>query len=155
LGRAGKKIVDPAGRSRWINFCLNGIRTVFSSGAKGERLLLAAQWLFDGYGEHDELLKFVQATVTLEVLLGDKKHSDEVGIGALIRNRCAYLIGESQSEREEILRDFSDIYEVRSRIVHRGLRRLSPDDRTLLTKLRTMCMRVIFKDVLLLGKETK
>jgi hypothetical protein len=62
--------------------------------------------------------------VAMEILLGDKAVSDLMGLGELLRNRCAYLIGDSQTQREEILDEFKKIYEVRCQIVHRGKSRL-------------------------------
>jgi hypothetical protein len=90
-----------------------------------ERVLLAGRWLLDSHSGKNELLSFVQATVALEILLGDKHVSDVMGLGELLRNRCAYLIGKTHSQRDEILNDFRKIYEVRSKIVHRGKDRLT------------------------------
>jgi hypothetical protein len=56
----------------------------------------------------------------MEILLGDKAASDLMGLGELLRNRCAYLISRNHAEREEILQDFKEIYAVRSHIVHAG-----------------------------------
>lgn len=84
-----------------------------------ERILLSCEWLFDSIASDNELLSFVQAMVSLEILLGDKAVSDLMGLNELLRNRCAYLIGKSQAQRDEILKDFREIYDVRSQIVHR------------------------------------
>ena len=43
----------------------------------------------------------------------------------LLRNRLAYLIGKNPSDRNALLKDFDEIYKVRSQIVHRGKARLS------------------------------
>ena len=75
-----------------------------------EKLSLAGQWLFDSYVGNNELLSFIQTMVDLEILLGDKNISDIMGLGELLRNRCAYLIGLNQSQREEILNDFKLLF---------------------------------------------
>jgi hypothetical protein len=91
--------------------------------------------------------------VVLEVLLGDKATSDVIGLGQLLRNRCAYLIGKSHEERHTLLRDFDEIYAVRSQIVHRGKAKLNFKERLLNSKLRDICNRVIQREVdLLRGK---
>jgi hypothetical protein len=100
-------------------------------GLKSKPIILASQWLFDSHTGHDEL-SYVQAMVVLEILLGDKAMSDEIGLGRLLGNRCAYLIGVNHEQRSELLRRFSDIYAVRSEIVHRGKHRLNVKERGLL-----------------------
>lgn len=69
-----------------------------------KKLRNACCWLFDSYCGENELLSFVQATITLEILLGDKSESDKVGLGSLLKNRCAYLLGKTSKERNIILR---------------------------------------------------
>lgn len=139
----------------WINATIKRMSLVFSNSQKAEKIILAAQWLFDSYAGYDELLNFVQAMVVLEILLGDKETSDEIGLGALLRNRCAYLIGKSHNERTELLADFNEIYRVRSQIVHRGKSKLTVKERGLFNKLRTMCHKVIQEEVYLLKADMK
>lgn len=112
-----------------------------------ERVLLAGRWLLDNYSGKNELLSFVQATVALEILLGDKKVSDLIGLGELLRNRCAYLIGKTHAQRDEILKDFKKIYDIRSRIVHRGKDRLKQNERRLFNTLQWMVNRVIQEEI--------
>lgn len=126
---------------------LNRIGAAFSLGARQERLQLAAEWLCDSYASDDQLLTFVQTMVVLEILLGDKAETELVGLGALLRNRCAYFIGETPAERDHILEELRKIYDVRSSIVHAGKRRLNANERQLFTALQRLCFRVIRKEV--------
>lgn len=142
-------------RLRWAEGALNNIAVVFSASQKAEPIVLASQWLFDSHASRDELLAFVQAMVVLEIILGDKKVSDEIGLGALMRNRCAYLIGTSHGERSELLETFNKIYRVRSQIVHSGKPRLTLEERSLFSRLRWMCRRVIDKEVDLLKADVR
>jgi hypothetical protein len=121
----------------------------------GVRLATACQWLFESYYGADEMLSFVQATVVLEILLGDQAPSNEIGLSELIRNRCAYLIGSDMNERATLLKDFTEIYRVRSAIVHRGKRKLRLAERQLFSTLRWMCERVIQEEARLLAKSAK
>jgi Apea-like HEPN len=134
----------------WYYILSQLMRAVFSGGPKAEPIILASGWLFDSYTGHDELLSCVQAMVVLEILLGDKAASDEIGLGWLLSNRCAYLIGKTQGERDDILRDFAQIYTVRSNIVHQGKPRLTRDELKLFYKLQWLCHRVIQKEIDLL-----
>ncbi len=140
-------------RNDWIKNRLEVISTAFRNPDKAEQVLLAAQWLLDGYAGANELLSFVQTTVAMEILLGEKAKSDIIGVGELLRNRCAYLIGTSRSQREKILKDFDSIYDVRSNIVHRGKSRLTLEERKLFSKLQWMCRAVITKELELVAKD--
>ena len=133
-----------------LKLILSEMNAVFSSGEQSEALTLAAEWLLDSYAGRDDRLNYVQAMVVLEVLLGDKATSDVVGLGQLLRNRCAYLIGKNKEERDTLLKDFDEIYKIRSQIVHRGKARLNFRERLQFSKLRDICNRVIQREVDLL-----
>ena len=139
---------------RFVNYTLGKIRAVFSGGPKADLITLACEWFFDSYTGNDQLLSYVQAMVVLEILLGDKAASDEIGLGRLLSNRCAYLIGKTQEERADILRDFDQIYRVRSEIVHRGKSRLTRDEQMLFYKLQWFCHGVIHKEIELLKPQS-
>lgn len=139
-------------RIAWILASLNRIKKAFANQERARKLLLGGQWLFDSFSGRNELLSFVQATVVLEILLGEKAASDAIGLGELLRNRCAYLIGNSQKERDSVLKDFKEIYDVRSKIVHSGKSLLNIYESNLFSKLQWMCRRVIQKEIELLDK---
>jgi hypothetical protein len=139
---------------RWIQHNLTKVTQCFTNQSKAERVLLASRWLFDSHLGQNELLSFVQTMVALEIMLGEKKRSDRGGsLNELLSNRCAYLIGKSQTQRDELLGDFSKIYKVRSQIVHSGHSRLSSSERDQFCKLRWMCKRVIQEEIELLSKD--
>lgn len=147
--------IGPERIKQWVQDMLTVISTAFQNSDKAERVLLAAQWLLDSYMGANQLLSFVQATVAMEILLGEESKSDVIGIGELLRNRCAYLIGKSRSQREELLKDFEKIYDVRSKIVHRGKARLTFEERSLFGTLQWMCGRVISEELKLIAKDKK
>lgn len=150
LGTVDGWIDLPERQNVWSEHVFDQIRKVFRAGAKAETILLASQWFFDASCGSDELLAFVQSMIVLEIILGDKATSDQMGLNELLRNRCAYLIGKSQEERAEVHRTFKDIYDVRSQIVHRGKHRLTSNERELFGQLRWMCRRVIQREIELL-----
>lgn len=144
---------DDAKRAHWMRLKLDSIGGVFRAREGAKNIALGAQWLLDSHCGNDELLQFVQAAVVVEILLGDKASSDLTGLGELLANRCAYLIASTHTQRNEILQDFRNIYEVRSKIVHRGKSRFALGERTLFNKLRWMCRRIIQEEVELLEKD--
>lgn len=123
------------------------IRAAFA--AQEPRLLNAARWFFDSYSGENELLSFVQAMIAVEILFGEKATSDIIGIGQLIANRCAYLIGKTVTERERIIADIGRIYDTRSAIVHRGKETLSTAERTDLFKLKRLCRQAIRQELVI------
>lgn len=129
-------------RAHWCPRILEEMAHVVAAGKRAEPIMLASQWFFDSATGADRLLPFIQAMVVLEILLGDKAASKEIGLNELLRNRCAYLIGSSQEEREELYKTFGDIYDVRSQIVHRGKHRLNAHEHSLLGRLRWMCLSI-------------
>ncbi len=151
---SGKEHSDPKLHDR-IKTGFVTIISLLNEQKRARNLLLASEWLFDSYCGSNELLSFVQAIIVLEILLGDKSESDLMGLTALLRNRCAYLIGKSQSQRDEILKLFGEIYEVRSRIVHGGKTRLNSDEKELLRQLKWICRRVIAEEVILFMADKK
>jgi len=160
-GLAGLKLHDLEGRldtelkrNDWVYHRLQVIAEVFRSGPRADQIILASQWLFDSYSGQDLLLSFVQSMIVLEIVLGDKSISDEIGIGELISNRFAYLIGTTHEERVQLLVDFKEIYKVRSQIVHSGKHKLSLAERALFSRLSWMCRRLIDKEVNLLRAGT-
>lgn len=143
----------PEMKEAWIAECVGRISKIFRNKDKANKIILAGRWFFDSFCEANQLLSFIQIIVALEILLGDKAVSDIMGLGELLRNRCAYLIGKSQEEREEILEEFKKIYELRSKIVHRGKCRLTLQEKLLFNKLQWICQRVIQEEVRLISEE--
>lgn len=145
----------PERRGVWMRRQLDSIAAVVKANERTQNITLGAQWLLDSYAGSDELLQFIQAAVVVEILLGEKASSDLVGLGELLSNRCAYLIANSHAERTELLQDFRTIYDVRSKIVHRGKSRLQLKEKVLFDKLRWMCRRIIQEEVKLLEEDAK
>lgn len=145
---------DEDRRKRIIIDDLSKIKKVFSNINENHLLLRASQWFYDSFCNENDLLAFVQSITCIEILLGDKTSSDIIGIGELLRNRCAYLIGDTKSQRNEILNDFKRIYDTRSKIVHRGKNRLNASERNDLYRLRWLCLRSIQEEVKLLNEES-
>jgi hypothetical protein len=140
-------VVRPEQKPDFAQNRLHHVSAALRSGEKGEPTILAAQWLFDSYSGQDELLSFVQSMVALEIIFGDRTTSDEIGIGTLIGNRLAYLVGTTHDERSQLISDFKKIYAVRSKIVHSGKPMLTLAERELFHRLRWMCNRAIQEEV--------
>lgn len=130
---------------------LERMASVFRSSG-GKNIILSSRWLFDSHCGRDELLSYVQAAVAIEILLGDEDADHTVGLTNLMANRCAYLIAQTPSARASLLRNFRDIYKVRSKIVHRGKSRLTQDEVRLFHMLQSIIRAVIDKEQRLLAR---
>jgi hypothetical protein len=145
---------EEALRRHWIESKLAEMEGVLSNMALAERVVLAAQWLFDSFGRSNDLLSFLQAMAVLEILFGEES-SPELSLGALLKNRCAYLIGKTSRQRSQIMKDFAEIYAVRSQIVHRGKATLTAKERAMLSKLQWLASRAIDEETKLILADAK
>ena len=141
-------------KTNFVIIQLNTLSKALHHDKSSEKVRSAGQWLFESHYGNNELLSFIQAAVSLEILLGDKETSNLMGLGELLRNRCAYLIGNSHEQRDEVLKDFKKIYDIRSKIVHSGKSRLNKDERKLFNKLQWMASRVIQEELKLIGNNS-
>lgn len=117
------------------------------------KILRASRWLTDSFSHHNDTLAYVQRTVCLEILLGDKAISEDIGIGKLLASRCAYLVAKNLKERDQILEEFPEIYQIRSKIIHEGMSRISSKDWHFAEKIRRLCDLVIWKELDLIRLE--
>lgn len=114
----------------------------------------AARWYLDSYSGTNGLLQVVQATVALEILLGDRREAEEVGLTALLANRLAYLIGRTPTERQTTLKRFRQLYDLRSQIVHAGKSLLSAEERTAVYEIRELARKSILRHIEQLYRES-
>jgi Apea-like HEPN len=148
----GGSLKTAADFHEWTKLGLKRMSPVLAASNRNKLLLRGAQWFFDSLSGDDMILSFIRAAVVAEILLGEDAKTNEVGLTSLLSNRCAYFISQNQSERETILKDFKDIYDVRSKIVHTGFDRLTKRERDMLDKLQWMCARIIQKESDMLAK---
>ena len=119
------------------------LAAAFAEDDYGLRLRRSAQWLFDSYAGSNDVLKFIQAMVSIETLLGDKGISDVIGLGELLANRSAYALAETHKERELLLAEFKKIYATRSQIVHGGRTLFTDREAKQFHGLHWFCTRLI------------
>ncbi|HEL4110706.1 TPA: hypothetical protein UM343_000816 [Stenotrophomonas maltophilia] len=110
------------------------------------RLLNAARWYLDSHSGLSDQVRFVQICTALEVLLGDEKQGRETGLTSLMANRCAYLLGKNEQDRQNIIAGFKDGYDIRSKIVHAGKNKLSGADKAHFFYMQRLCAAIIRKE---------
>jgi len=110
-----------------------------------EAIKTASEWYFEGLCTENETFKLVKYMIAIESLLGDPKKEDR--IKDRLSDRCAYLLGNNQKERDEIKKTFEDIYEIRSKIIHRRSTRLEEENIQLLNEAEKLVEKVIRKEI--------
>lgn len=79
----------------------------------------ALVWAFDSQMNSEDIkTSFFQISVALEAILGVNTKNNNKTVQ--LANRCAYLIGNSVTQRDEIIKQFEEFYKVRSELVHGG-----------------------------------
>lgn len=111
------------------------------------RLKTSCMWLFRAYNSRSRLDSVLESMIAIESLLGDRRTSEKTGLGDLLANRTAYILGKNKKERDAIIEKFKSIYKLRSAIVHSGTHRVAPRERAILAEARTLCQRVISKEM--------
>jgi hypothetical protein len=107
----------------------------------------AARWYLDSLSDDRSVLQVVQATMSLEILLGDEDESDELGLTSLLANRLAFLTERSPRRRDQVLAAFKRLYKIRSRIVHAGKASLADDERSALYDLQRLAFSAISSQI--------
>lgn len=96
-----------------------------SSGADRNSIVTAAEWAFESTSTHNQTVSFIQLCIALEALLGEEAPSE--GLSRMLSDRCAYMLGETFSQRKIIRSKFNDLYTHRSKLVHGRKTRLDEE----------------------------
>jgi hypothetical protein len=115
----------------------------------------SARWLLDSEVGSNGLLQVVQATISLEILLGDQRQAGELGVVGLLANRLAYFVGKTPSERDALLSEFKKLYDLRSQIVHAGKAVLSDKEGNAVYRLRALARRCLSQQIFQLAEASK
>jgi hypothetical protein len=108
-----------------------------------ERIKTASEWYFESLCTENDTFKIIQMTTAIEALLGEGKEQ----VTERLADRCSFLLGESQQERLDIRTDFLEIYDIRSKTIHRGKIMLSEKEYAYLIKLREILENAIRKEI--------
>ncbi|MBB3347801.1 HEPN domain-containing protein [Sphingomonas sp. BK069] len=125
---------------------LTPIKAVFNSD-NHVKLKTASTWALRAHLSRRGLDKILESAITIEVLMGDRETSDRIGLTKLIANRCAYALGKSNKEREDLIKFFIEFYKVRSEVVHSGRTVLNHDERKIVDEGLELSIRVLKHEI--------
>jgi hypothetical protein len=123
------------------------IGTIFNDSIDCRRLFAACIWYYRAKVNRRPLDAILQATIAIEVMLGDRKSAEGIGLTNLLASRCAYLLGRSSSHRIEIEEKFRKVYDLRSQIVHEGRHVIKLSDRDTIKTAISLCAAIISKEL--------
>lgn len=107
---------------RWITSVLN----CPDNWPDADRIRSALEWGFDSAVNENQTFAFIQACIGIEALLGDDDKDEP--LTSRLADRCAYLLGASYKDRDDIRKRFKKMYDVRSKVVHGRRPTLSHSD---------------------------
>gem|GEM_PF-3613614 len=137
-----KSVINSAYRT-----ALGRIGTIFNDHIDCRRLFAACIWYYRAKTNRRPLDALLQATISIEVMLGDRKSAEGVGLTNLLASRCAYLLGRSSAHRAEIEEKFRRVYELRSQIVHEGRHTLKLADSDTVKLGNSLCAAIISREL--------
>lgn len=131
------------------------ISTIINSDDQyAERIKAASLWYFEGYCADNDTFKFMNYTIALESLLGEK-NKENVPLTEALSGKCGFWLGKSLKEKEEIKKYFKDtLYKTRSKIVHTGKTILNKEDNEILKKLEEMTKQLINEAIVTYNPDT-
>lgn len=116
-------------------------------GKDSQRLKTSCIWLMRSHLSERDMDQVLASAIAVEVLLGDRETSDRIGLSKLMANRCAYALGNSVEERQEIINLFVQWYKMRSEIVHSGRIRVSADDKRIVRAGKNLASRLLNHEI--------
>lgn len=116
------------GSDNLINKMVSAVKLINcpSSTENSNALKSALEWSFDAAADDDETMRFIKTCIGLEAILGEA--SENGGITERLADRCAYLLRKTVSQRKDTRTDIRNIYQLRSKLVHGVVTKLSQSD---------------------------
>jgi hypothetical protein len=134
---------------------LKTIGTIYTENTDCRKLFAACIWFYRAKMNRRPLDALLQATIAIEVMLGDRRAAEGIGLTNLLESRCAYLLGRSLSARAKIAADFRRVYDLRSQVVHEGRHTLKTGDRETVNTALRLCARIISQELTIRGTDDK
>jgi len=108
------------------------------------RIRAAMEWQIDAAATNNESIAFLQRCIALEALLGSEE--SQRSVSERLSDRYAYLLGQTESQRDTLRKRFREMYGHRSEIVHGRAGRLSEDHSRASSSATVMLKSVLEKE---------
>jgi hypothetical protein len=140
-----KAVADGAVEPVVKNFLKRPIELIECNVEESIRVKSAIQWCFDSYISENKTLSFLQVCIGLEALLGDDGYNGS--LTEILADRCSYLISSDIKGRKTIKKNFKELYDARSKLVHGNATELDSNQRYFLNWGRTILEYAIVKEI--------
>lgn len=121
------------------------IQLIEFPGDEATRVKAAIAWCFDSYIVENQTLAFLQVCIGLEALLGDITYNGN--LTETLADRCAYLVSNNIKGRRAIKKNFKELYEARSKLVHGNATELDSNQLGHLDWGKSILEYAIFKEI--------
>lgn len=111
-------------------------------------LSAAIEWYIDSVTADNQTLAYLAACIGLEAVLGYGDSSGQMdSMSARLGDRYGWLLGEGRADREKLTEDFKSMLNLRGKLVHARVSRLSADEQQRLHDVQDMLSSVIDKEI--------
>lgn len=109
------------------------------------RIKAAIEWWVDANASQNQTISFLQLCIGFEALLGGDVQ--EAGVTTRLADRFAYLLGETESQRQSLRGRFRGVYQRRGNIVHQREVHLRGNDNGAREEARDMLKKAILHEI--------
>ncbi|WP_143277728.1 HEPN domain-containing protein [Bordetella genomosp. 10] len=110
------------------------------------RIATAIEWLLDAETADNETLAYLSSCIGLEALIGGGDASENIA-GQRLADRYAYTLGRNAARRKALQAQYLDVLQIRGRLVHGRVSKLSPEDRPKLDMVRSMLADLLVHEI--------
>jgi hypothetical protein len=147
LGDLGRPAVTNGEKAASFRFILRHLQRFFEADDHPdfEGISAAIEWYQDSIFADNQSFSYIAACIGLEALFGSNNHIDN--LSKRLADRYAFLLGKSRSERELMIKEYTDVLNLRGRLVHSKAARLNEKDSELLRAAQKMLLNAIWHEL--------
>lgn len=105
----------------------------------------AMEWHQDSTWADNQTFAYLAACIGLEAVMGGDGHMENMS--RRLADRYAFLVGRGRRERDELVKQYEAVLNLRGRLVHAKTARLAAKDEALLRQAQSMLLRVIWREM--------
>lgn len=104
------------------------------------------EWFHDSVHAENQTFAYLAACIGLEALIGNEKRQISE-MSKRLTDRYGFLMGRSRQERETLALRYEKVLEVRGKLVHAKVARLSGEDHQYLSIAQDMLLKALRKEL--------
>lgn len=147
LGDPGRPAITNEEKTASFRYILHDVHRFFEAEDHPdfEGISAGIEWYQDSIFADNQSFSYIAACIGLEALFGSNNNIDN--LSKRLADRYAFLLGKSRAERESMIKDYTDVLNLRGRLVHSKAARLNEKDSGLLFTARQMLLKAIWHEL--------